>query len=216
MDFKNSGLKNKKGFTLAEMVIVVAIIGFIAAIVIFNYNDFKTNATTNTVAQEIALTVRKAQSYALGLQAPGILSTLPVKGYGVRLESNLQDRIMFFTELETDNQFTSTSFPPTCGTPHTGGGSTDECLEYYQISSNDRIDSIIVDGQILKILDPVSSIDLIFKKPTGDIVLCKHVFGSTCNSSNSTAFTVVDIVLVSPSGFAKSVHIFANGQIDVE
>lgn len=215
MVFKNLGLKNKKGFTLAELVVVIGIIGIIAAIVIFNFQDFRSNATTNTVTQEIALTVRKAQSYSLGLQAPGILATLPVKGYGVRFSPTLQDRMMFFTEIETDNQYTSTVFPQTCGTPFTGGGGTEECLEYYTISSNDRISSIVVDGVIMQ-PNPNDAVDIIFKKPTGDVVLCTHVNGSSCNSSTTTTFTVVDIIVSSISGYSKSVHIYANGQIDVE
>lgn len=207
---------NSKGFTLAELVVVIGIFSIIAGIILFNHRSFSNNATTNNVAQEMALLVRKAQSYSLGLQAPGLLATLPVRGYGVRFESNLIDRAMFFVELDPDNQYTSTIFPPTCGAPNSLGGVTEECIEYALINSNDRIDNIIVDGEIIKMSDPASAVDIIFKKPSGDVVFCVHKFGSTCSSTTATPVGVVDIVIVSESGKSKSVHIYGNGQISVE
>ncbi len=200
-----------RGFTIAEIMVVLGIFAVVSGIILFNYQSFRTNTTVNTVSQEIALTVRKAQSYALGLQATGILANLPIKGYGVRFESTRPDQITFFTELSpVDNQFTtSTNF---CGAPVPG----EECIEYYRIETGDKIEDLIVDGEVLKLTDPASSVDVIFKKPSGDVVFCVHKFGSTCSSAVSTPVSVFDIVLVSPDGVRKYVHIFGNGQISTD
>lgn len=207
----NCKSKLKRGFTIAEIMVVLAIFAVISAIILFNYQSFRTNTTVNTVSQEIALTIRKAQSYALGLQANGILANLPVRGYGVRFDSNRPDQITFFTELlPIDNQFTTTS--NLCGVPGLG----EECIEYYKIETGDKIENLIVDGEVLKVTDPLSSIDVIFKKPSGDVVFCVHKFGSTCTSSISTPVSVFDVVLVSPGGVYKYVHIYGNGQISTE
>lgn len=211
MNIKKYKINLQKGFTLAEMMIVMAIIAVVGGIILFNYDSFRSNTTVNTVAQEMALTVRKAQSYALGLQTNGILATLPVKGYGIRLESARPDQITFFTELApSDNQFTSSS--PSCGTPVVG----DECLEYYKIETGDIIDKILVDSNDIKLTDPNSSVDIIFKKPTGDTVFCVHMFSGTCSSSVTTAVGVVEVYLVSQGGITKIVRIYSNGQISVE
>lgn len=216
MAFKYS-INNRKlnltnrGFTIAEIMVVLGIFAVVSGIILFNYNSFKTNTTVNTVTQEIALTVRKAQSYSLGLQTSGLLANLPVKGYGVRFESTRPDRIIFFTELSpVDNQYTTTS--NTCGAPVPN----EECVEYYTIETGDRIENIIADGEVLKLTDPASSVDIIFKKPSGDAVFCVHKFGSTCNSSSFTPVSVFDIVLVSQGGVNKYVHIYGNGQISTE
>lgn len=216
MDLKNSVKNNsarlcKKGFTLVEVVIVIGIFAVISAIILFNYSSFRSNTTVNTVAQEIALTVRKAQSYSLGLQAPGLLSGLPVKGYGVRFESNKPDQIVFFAEISPiDNQYTVAT--PDCSAPAPG----QECVEYYRIETGDIIQDIIVDGEVINLTDPSSSIDIIFKKPTGETVFCVHKFSSTCSSSSTSSVGVVDVLLVSKSGINKTVRIYANGQISVK
>jgi type II secretory pathway pseudopilin PulG len=209
MNYKKSQLNY--GFTVVELVVVLGIFVVISGIILFNYQSFRTNTTVNTVSQEIALTVRKAQSYALGLQASGVLANLPIKGYGVRFESIRPDQITFFTEISPiDNQFTSVY--NSCGLPV----STEECIEYYKIETGDKIEELIVDGEVLKLTDPLSSVDVIFKKPSGDVIFCVHKFGSSCNSSSSTPVSVFDVVLVSKGGVRKYVHIYGNGQISTD
>ena|SRR3989338_10010651 len=204
-------LKNKFGLTIVELMVVIGIFAVISGIILFNYRSFQSNATVNVVAQEIALTMGKARSYALGLQAPGAMAILPIKGYGVRFDSAINDQITFFVELATvDNQFTTSS--ATCGNPVAGS----ECVEYYKIGTGDKIKSIIVDTEEINLTDQNSSIDIIFKKPSGDMVFCVHKFSSTCSSSASSSVGFVDIVLESKNGINKTVHIYGNGQISVE
>lgn len=213
--FSINAKSSTRGFTLAEMIVVLCITIVISAIILFNYDSFSSNATVNTVAQETALTVRKAQSYALGFQAPGNLSSLIIKGYGVHFDLTTPDRITFYTELPVgspavvDNQFTAST--NICGNPVPG----EECFEYYTIQTGDLIQSIIVDGNNLKSTDSAASVDVTFKKPSGEAVFCVHVFGSTCSSSSTTAVGELEIVLISEGGINKTVHIYGNGQITV-
>lgn len=200
------------GFTIAEMMVVLGIFAVVSGIILFNYRSFRTNTTVNTVSQEIALTVRKAQSYALGLQASGVLASLPVKGYGVRFESTRPDQITFFAELSpADNQYTTTA--NLCGTPGLG----EECIEYYKIDTGDKIEELIINSDVIKLTDPLSSVDVIFKKPSGDVIFCVHsTVYPLCSSTTSTPVSTFDIVLVSQDGVRKSVHIFGNGQISTD
>jgi prepilin-type N-terminal cleavage/methylation domain-containing protein len=206
-----------KGFTIIEIIVVLGIFAVTSGIILFSYKSFRTNTTVTTVSQEIALTVRKAQAYSLGLQANGVLANLPIKGYGVRFESNQPDQITFFTELPSgspavvDNQFTTvTNF---CGAPAPG----EECVEYYKIETGDKIEELVINGDVLKLTDPLSSVDVIFKKPSGDVVFCVHssVY-PTCSSTASTPVNVFDIVLVSQDGVRKYVHVYGNGQISTD
>lgn len=214
---KNGRVPLNRGFTIAEIMVVLGIFAVVSGIILFNYQSFRTNTTVNTVSQEIALTVRKAQSYALGLQATGMLANLPIKGYGVRFELTRPDQITFFTELPSgspavvDNQFTTmTNF---CGAPVPG----EECIEYYKIETGDKIEDLIVDGVVLRLGDPTSSVDVIFKKPSGDVVFCVRDFNNpSCTSATPTLVSVFDIVLVSRDGVRKNVHIFGNGQISTD
>lgn len=61
-------INKKKGFSLLEMILVVAIFGIITSVVIFNYSDFNSSTIMTNTAYEIALAIREAQVYSLGVR----------------------------------------------------------------------------------------------------------------------------------------------------
>lgn len=54
-----------KGFTLIEMLVVLAIIGVITGIVVFNIGSEKQNSALLRSAQNLSLNLRRAQNFAL-------------------------------------------------------------------------------------------------------------------------------------------------------
>lgn len=64
--------KNLSGFTLIEMMIVIAIVGIMTAIVMTSLNTGRTRKALETSAHEFAGAVREAQNYSLsGRQISG-------------------------------------------------------------------------------------------------------------------------------------------------
>ncbi|WP_102048414.1 competence type IV pilus major pilin ComGC [Pygmaiobacter massiliensis] len=63
-------LKNKKGFTLVELMVVVAILGILVAVAVPVYNNATTKAETNTCAANI----RTIQSALMQAQIDGQLA----------------------------------------------------------------------------------------------------------------------------------------------
>lgn len=57
--------KRLKGFTLIEMLIVMATFGFILAMAILSYNNIRNNIVLNNNGFEIANTLREAQSRSI-------------------------------------------------------------------------------------------------------------------------------------------------------
>ena len=88
--------QRQKGMTLIELLVALVIFSIITGIVLFNYGDFNASLTMQNLADDIALTVRRAQSYAIGVR--GREGSFQV-GYGVHFGVTPYDP----TEKEADN-----------------------------------------------------------------------------------------------------------------
>src|SRR3989344_2099257 len=67
-------LKNnifKKGFTILELIIVIAIMAIMTAIILFSNKDLNSSLLVSNAAYEINLIIREAQVYGLGVSAAG-------------------------------------------------------------------------------------------------------------------------------------------------
>lgn len=73
--------KNKKGFTLIEMLVSVSIIALMAGLYLANYRDTSKNSSLALAAQKLAGDIRLAQNYSLGLKERD--GVLPESGWGV-------------------------------------------------------------------------------------------------------------------------------------
>lgn len=60
-------VKRDRGFTLIEMITVIAIFGILTAIVVGNYSKFTNDAVLTNMAYEIALSIREAQTYGVAV-----------------------------------------------------------------------------------------------------------------------------------------------------
>ncbi|MCK5059634.1 MAG: type II secretion system protein [Candidatus Pacebacteria bacterium] len=73
LSLTNTGRKNARpsfttGFTLVELLVVLAIITVLLAVFIFRYKDYTQMVIVNRLANEVALTLREAQFYATGVK----------------------------------------------------------------------------------------------------------------------------------------------------
>ena len=120
---RRSFLKNHQtGFTLLEIVIVVAIFGVVASIVTLPFLTFRQQTILNTQTEEIITLINKAR-----------LSTMASKGgvqYGVRFEA---DRVILFqgsvyNPLAVTNEVKMIDPALQLSLPTDNGGTTDDIL----------------------------------------------------------------------------------------
>ncbi|MDD2263297.1 MAG: type II secretion system protein, partial [Clostridia bacterium] len=168
--------QKQRGMTLIELLVALVIFSIITGIVLFNYGDFNASLTMQNLADDIALTVRRAQSYAIGVR--GREGSFQV-GYGVHFGVTPYDP----TETEADNvlyQGSNKSFilykDDISGTDHhykskDSCGLETSCLEMLYIKSSDYISDI---GVKISEVDEVgylggenpSGVSIFFKRPS--------------------------------------------------
>ena len=169
--------QKQKGMTLIELLVALVIFSIITGVVLFNYGDFNASLTMQNLADDIALTVRRAQSYAIGVR--GREGSFQV-GYGVHFgvtpydptKTNADDVLyqgsnksfILYKDDFSDTKHNYTKTNNSCG------GET-SCLEMLYIKSSDYISEI---GVKISEVDDVSylgndnpsGVSIFFKRPS--------------------------------------------------
>ena len=91
------------GFTMLEMMVVMAIVLALTAIVIMYIPQFRDRSGLDLIAQEIAITVRQAQVYASGGKVQTAGTTIK-PSYGVYFEQGA-DEFFLFTNSDSNEGY---------------------------------------------------------------------------------------------------------------
>lgn len=218
--FIKLNLDNKslqKGMTLVELLVVLAIFVIVAGLTIFDYGRFRSSVAVQNLADDMALSIRRTQNYAIGVQnAQAQFSN----GYGIH-----------FTTLTggvplagSNKSFIMFNDIPVSGIANqqydysAGGGSSscnfstvsagNECVDLLSITSNAEIKSICPNGAGCT----SGYVDIVFLRPEPTAYI------KFCNSSGScvSSLSSVDIVI---SDFAnqsiKTITVSRVGQISI-
>lgn len=212
-----SRLPLSSGMTLVEMTVVISIVALVSAVIVFNYSNFKNNVTIRGLSQDIALSVRKAQTYATSVQSIDGSggSTANIPGFGISFAADLatspdaatpsKKQFVLFADMDGDEKYDGGT---SCGSP----GTNDECVESFSIQSADRIiDLCYEDGDPTPTCVTDKEFDIVFKRPAPDAYICVRDAGG-CVPPPAYAIVVVQAV----SGAHKEIHIWNTGQISVE
>jgi len=209
---KHARRNYSKGVTLLELTVVIFIFMVISSITVFSYGKFRSSLSIQNLADDIALSVRRAQGFAIGVRGSGGIFT---PGYGVHftadpnstLHAGSNKSFVLFTDMDGDSKYDNST--NTCGSPSLG----DECLELLNITSTDTIESIYLDNQV----DPITTsgtVDLLFKRPSPEPTFC---YRSESTSSCSTVISRIRIKISTNTDVPvyKTITISNNGQISV-
>jgi len=191
--------KNKynSGLTLIELLVVISIFAIITSIVIFNYGKFNSSSSLQNLADDIALTVRKAQGYAVGVRG---LADKFNYGYGIHFTKGSSSFILF-TDIGNSPGYNEVGG---CGAPEAGN----ECLEILNIISADQIDSISLNDSSGS--SEEDNVDIVFKRPNSEPTFC---YDNSCD--NPVSSVKIRISNTNNPDVYKFVTIFNNGQISV-
>ncbi len=211
--------KKQSGVTLIELIVVLGIFSVISSVLLFNYSDFSTNVSIRNLSQEVALTVRKVQTYATSVRGldNGGGSTKSFPAYGISFsldftsgsfEPNRKQFILFADIPESVGQLPNKIYngDGTCGTPDVGS----ECLENFSIETFDSIVELCTDATSGCV--STGSVDITFRRPIPDAIICYR----SSSAEDCQIASYVDIVLQSAKGLRRKVSVWNTGQIGVK
>lgn len=213
---------SQSGVTLVELIVVIAIFAMVSSVLMFNYSDFSTNVSLRGLSQEIALSIRKAQTYATSVHSLGGAPTAPgnYPAYGISFsvqdptgasyEPSKKSFVLFADIPLTPNPLPNKKYDSDgdCGAMVEGS----ECLEEFNITTSDKIVGFETDvtGQV-----KTGSVAITFRRPTPDAIICYSSAGPH-DDCITTPISYVKLILESAKGANRSVTVWNTGQISVE
>jgi prepilin-type N-terminal cleavage/methylation domain-containing protein len=201
--------KNGAGFTLIEALVSLVIISVIMSTVLFNYGVFSDNLALSSSAQEVAVTIRQAQTYGLTVREVSVGGGAFDKAYGV-----------YFNKTEPGSYYL---FADSSGVANkkydvgTGvcGSITTECIEKFTLRNgvtindvcNEATCSITSTAMNVTFLRPNPDAKIYFTDSAGTFVDKSPVV------SPFTGYLSGWVVLRSPKGKRLNVTIESTGQV---
>lgn len=197
-----------KGFTLVELTVSIAIFVTFTAVALFNYPRFSNRVSLDLLTHNIALMIRQAQTFGLGVKSFGGL----FPPYGVKF---------------TPNSKTFTFFGDVCGPGGAADGVYNSALctpsgedkEYYELftipKGSNEIVALCTNEPNVNPLDPgaspgcgKTSLDITFRSPRPDARII-------ANGSGSLAVDA-EIIVSNGGGEAKVIVVGKTGQISIK
>lgn len=144
LDLKLS--RKARGFTLTELMVVVGIMTIMNLLIFANYPEFSQRLALKRTSEDVALIVRQAQAYSLGIKRPVGATEDNYNGFGVR-----------FDKREA-NKKSLTIF--------TGNGGYGEDFQEYKINTGDVVYELKACKTTCNDNDKVDVLDIFYPRAT--------------------------------------------------
>ena len=190
---------HNRGYTLIELIVVVSIVGLVSAVIFANYPRFRSRVALDNTAHEIALAIRQAQVYGIGVQRG--LSGAGVSGvyqpYGIYFSVADPQHYTLFIDKNGNQQY------------DVGGG---ELVEQTTIGGDKTINSIQVAGTTLP-SNTYDNVVVLFQRPNPDAKILTKTLAGTLSTPQSDIRINVGIV---GTASIETITVSAVGQISVQ
>ena len=197
---------NRGGFTLIEMLVVLAIIGVITGIMFSSQSSFNKSLVLANTAYDIALTIRSAETFGLGSRASGNITNV---GYGVHFTKG-NSFILFADTDPSPNSSNCHNLPPSgnSSAPDAKPGDckytvgNDSLIQTYTIGNGMTVSGLCADSTC-----SISSLDIVFARPNPDAFI-------RANGVGTTAYSKACITITSSQGGSHYITVTTAGQIN--
>jgi prepilin-type N-terminal cleavage/methylation domain-containing protein len=196
-------LKNK-GFTLAEIMVSIAIVVMIMSVVLFGYRSYDDSIILSSAAQEMAISIRQAQSYGVSVKqvVGGDFNT----SYGISFNLSNPGSYYIFADKNNNGKYD--------GDVNCSSGT--ECVEKDDLKNAVGLSSFCstdLGGTETCPAQGVQSVSILFKRPDTDAYI--YTFNSS-GTMISGSYVSVKIVFSTRSGQQSNVSVNSIGQVTVK
>lgn len=207
-----------RGFTLIELVVVVAIIVIVTGVILANLPAFRSKISLDLIAEEVAITIRQAQVYGIGTREFGERN---FPSHGIYFNEATPERFVLFADVcnesgaaQPDDTFQE-SFSSGClasNIPTNQNGEPTELREEFMFHGGVQFSQILgcVGNDCIPL--PNGDMNIIFRRPDPEAT-----FNPAKETVDSTPFNRIIAVIHSPQAVAggqdRHVVVSNTGQI---
>jgi len=167
-----------KGFSLVELIIVIAIFLVITMVVVFNQNRFSSDISISNISYQIALQIRQAQVFGTLVRDIGGEQSVPTDfdlGYGVNFFKNTDSSIGFSIFADADSNVPAGGIS---GNGKYDDGGVDVNISTFNLSEGNTITEVCVfpnsgagDSSCMNSADESGQVDIVFRRPEPDAII---------------------------------------------
>lgn len=197
----------QKGFTLIELMVVIALMGIISGVTLANYSGMNRSVELQNTVYNIALSMRESQVYGINKkQSSGDFSDGTPNPYGIHIEMSAgrAEQIIMFEDKK--NPTRDNVFEGDC----TGTGDI-ECISIIKLNKGNHISSITIDGTEY----PNDKINILFRRPNPDAEIYYELEGGGVSDANSRIGIEISSEAGPIDGYSGCVEIGAAGDISI-
>ena len=188
-----------RAFTLVEMLVVMAIFVVISAVTLASNSRFGGNVTLETLAYDIALSVRQAQVYGIAVRRSDLGSSDFGRAYGIHVNSVTPNSYQLFADIAPGDGLYS------CPDPE--NPSTCELVQNMTLQGGFAISDLCVRPIGQAEMCDREELNIIFRRPEPDAFI---------RVDGIQTYEQARVVVGSPQGGEASVLIELAGQISVQ
>lgn len=195
------------GFSLVELMVVLAIFSVITGIILNNAPEFRDKTSLELVAQNIALNIRGAQVYGAGTK---VIGTDAPQSFGIHFNQGQKTNFLLFADLDSNDRYSNIAFD--C--------QNNECLELYKLRGAKIYRICIGSGNNCTFLDeigPAAMVDIIYTRPQSEADFCirSDYSSPSCLDSYTSASSLIIGIANNKEDKFREVTVWRNGQIEV-
>lgn len=198
--FNTKGLGKTRGFTLFELLVSISIFVLITALALVNYRRYTNDLVVSNLAYDIALTVRKAQSYGINVRGFGGNFNY---AYGVHFDNptSVNNQYKLFVDVNQDGVYDAT----------TDGSSS--AIETYTLLQGNKVCKLRYVHHNETQEGDITKLDVTYLRPNPEATII--INGTQLLNDPTVSGDYVRVYISSPEGRQKTIDIYPSGQISV-